>query len=33
VVLPEVLERAERQIVCWLEEGLAKAMNLFNRNR
>lgn len=32
-VLAEVLERAERQIECWLDDGLAKAMSLFNRNR
>ena len=31
--LDEVLVRAERQIECWLEEGLAKAMSLFNRSR
>jgi PTH1 family peptidyl-tRNA hydrolase len=32
-LLGEVLTRAEQQIQCWLEEGLPKAMNLFNRSR
>jgi len=33
VLLGEVMIRAERQIQCWLEEGLGKAMSLFNRSR
>jgi PTH1 family peptidyl-tRNA hydrolase len=29
-VLEKVLERASRQVGCWLDEGLPKAMSLFN---
>jgi PTH1 family peptidyl-tRNA hydrolase len=32
VRLNEVLELADRQIHCWLEESLGKAMSLFNRS-
>lgn len=33
VMLNEVLQLADRQLQCWLEETLAKAMSLFNRSR
>ena len=33
VRLNEVLELADRQIHCWLEESLGKAMSLFNRSQ
>jgi len=32
-MLNEVLQLADRQLQCWLEETLAKAMSLFNRSR
>jgi len=32
VRLNEVLQQADRQIQCWLEESLGKAMSLYNRN-
>jgi len=31
VRLNEVLQLADRQVQCWLEESLGKAMSLFNR--
>lgn len=33
VALEEVLQRAETQLCCWLNESLAKAMSLHNRSR
>jgi len=33
VMLNEVLQLADRQLQCWHEETLAKAMSLFNRSR
>jgi len=31
--LSEVLEQADRQLQCWLEESLGKAMSLYNRSQ
>jgi len=33
VRLDDVLQQADRQLQCWLEESLAKAMSLFNRSQ
>lgn len=33
VRLEDVLQQADRQLQCWLEESLAKAMSLFNRSQ